>query len=169
MATRGMEGARSAGLGFVTALATFVLSGIACHLGVLPAVVRCVRLRALVGAAGAVFAGGAGLLTAGAYFWAPLVLVAAVVMTCAATLIYTAMFYLAPQYRFFSTLSAVAFAGSSLLFQFYALDVPFWTVGAVWSEALCVCLPFFRPDEERVARSTEARSCRGMFRVLGTR
>lgn len=95
MAAREMEGARTKGLGFVTALATFVLSGIACHLGVLPAVVRCVRLRALVGAAGAVFVLGIGLLTAGAYLWAPLVLVAAVVATGAATLIYTAMFYLA--------------------------------------------------------------------------
>lgn len=169
MAARGMEGARSQGLGFVTALATFVLSGIACHLGVLPAVVRRVRLRALVAAAGAVFAVGMGLLTVGAYFWAPLVLAAAVVTTSAATLIYTAMFYLADQYRFFSTLSSVAFAGSSLLFQCYSLDVPFWTVGAAWSLALCLCLPFFRPDEERVARPAEARSCRGMFRVLGTR
>lgn len=169
MAARGMEGARSEGLGFVTALATFVLSGIACHLGVLPAVVRHVRLRALVAVAGTVFAGGMGLLTVGAYFWAPLVLVAAVVTTCAATLVYTAMFYLAAQYRFFSTLSAVAFAGSSLLFQFYALDVPFWTVGVVWAAALCLCLPFFRPDEGAVARPTDARSCRGMFRVLGTR
>ena len=169
MAARGMAGARSAGLGFVTALATFVASGIACHLGVLPAAVRRVRLRTLVGAAGAVFAAGLGLLTAGAYFWAPLVLVAAVVTTCASTLVYTAMFYLADQYRFFSTLSSVAFAGSSLLFQFYTLNVCFWAVGVAWAAALCLCLPFFRPDEGRVARPAETRSCAGMFRVLGTR
>lgn len=47
--------------------------------------------------------------------------------------------------------------------------MPFWTVGFSWSVALGLCLPFFRPDEESVARPAEERSCRGMFRVLGTR
>ena len=56
------------------------------------------------------------LLSLGAYYSAALVLLSAVVTTFAATLIYTVMFYLYGQYKFFNVISSVAFAGSSLLF-----------------------------------------------------